>query len=122
MANINRSSFYYHFDGVSMALEWMISGFLKEYLQLLFDIPKGDNDVLLEPNLLLAQEERICALIQQRRGYLELFFRSIINRIFGIASGRNIKNMQVSMISFWSIPRDVPVLLNVELSMITACG
>ena len=105
-----------------MALEWMISGFLKEYLQLLFDIPKGDNDGLLEPNLLLAQEERICALIQQRRGYLELFFRSIINRIFGIASGRNIKNMQVSMISFWSIPRDVPVLLNVELSMITACG
>lgn len=74
LAGINRSTFYYHFDDVPSALEWMISDFLKEYLQLLFDIPAGDNEALLQADALLGQEEQVCALIQQRRDCLELFF------------------------------------------------
>lgn len=82
LAGMNRSTFYYHFDGVSAVLEWMISEFLKEYLQLLFDIPKGDNDVLLDSDILFEQEESICALIQRRKNYLELFFSQYNERHF----------------------------------------
>jgi AcrR family transcriptional regulator len=74
LVGINRSTFYYHFGDVPSVIEWMISDFLGEYLQLLFDIPEGDNEALLQPDILLGQEEQICALIQRRRDWLELFF------------------------------------------------
>lgn len=97
LAGINRSTFYYHFDDVPSALEWMISDFLKEYLQLLFDIPEGDNDALLQPDILLGQEERVCALIQQRRDCLELFFPSTTKSTSGSGSGMSLKSIQTSM-------------------------
>ena len=74
MADINRSTFYYHFEDVRGALEWMISDFLDEYLRLLFDIPKGKNDVLVEDCFLLEQEKNVCSLIQRKKNCLELFF------------------------------------------------
>ena len=71
-AEINRSTFYYYFDGVTDALEQMMSDFLGEYLQL-FDIPQGEMDVLLEKDFLLEQEKNICSLIQRRKEYLDVF-------------------------------------------------
>lgn len=71
-AEINRSTFYYYFDGVTDALEQMMSDFLGEYMQL-FDIPQGETDVLLEKDFLLEQEKNICSLIQRRKEYLDVF-------------------------------------------------
>lgn len=71
-AEINRSTFYYYFDGVTDALEQMMTDFLGEYLQL-FDIPQGETDVLLEKDFLLEQEKNICSLIQRRKKYLDVF-------------------------------------------------
>lgn len=73
-AGINRSTFYYHFEGVTGALEWMVSDFLKEYLPALLDIPGGETDVLVEEDFLLEQEKRVCSLIQRKKTYLNLFF------------------------------------------------
>lgn len=73
-AEINRSTFYYHFESVQDAMEWMISDFLEEYLQLLFDIPKEKNDVLVENYFLLEQEKNVCELIQRKKNCLALFF------------------------------------------------
>lgn len=83
-ANMNRQTFYYHFEDIYDLLKWT---FQQEALQFL-DVPESTSvwkEGLLQLFNYLDENREfcICALRSLGRGHLKRFFYSDIHRIFG---------------------------------------